>query len=61
MRAEADAKAAAAAEAETKHELTKNKAGPPVYYPPGHELFHETMHVSTIHIYRVHMEISTSL
>ncbi|XP_071551121.1 uncharacterized protein [Panulirus ornatus] len=48
VRAEADAKAAAAAEAESKRELTKNKAGPPVYYPPGHELFHETMHTMTL-------------
>ncbi|XP_064089060.1 mucin-2-like isoform X2 [Macrobrachium nipponense] len=46
VRAEADAKAAA--EATPKRELTKNKAGPPVYYPPGHELFHETMHTMTL-------------
>ncbi|XP_068247122.1 LOW QUALITY PROTEIN: uncharacterized protein [Palaemon carinicauda] len=46
VRAEADAKAAA--EATQKRELTKNKAGPPVYYPPGHELFHETMHTMTL-------------
>ncbi|KAK7078514.1 hypothetical protein SK128_000976 [Halocaridina rubra] len=48
VRAEADAKATAVAEMAPKRELTKNKAGPPVYYPPGHELFHETMHTMTL-------------
>lgn len=46
VRAEADAKASA--EADAKRELSKNKVGPPVYYPPGHELFHETMHTMTL-------------
>ena len=46
VKAEADAKALALAEA--KPDATLNKAGAPVYYPPGHELFHETMHVSII-------------
>ncbi|XP_069944535.1 uncharacterized protein [Cherax quadricarinatus] len=48
VRADADAKAVAVADANAKRELTKNKAGPPVYYPPGHELFHETMHTMTL-------------
>lgn len=48
VKADADAKALAEAKAEPKRELTKNKAGPPVYYPPGHELFHETMHTMTL-------------
>lgn len=46
VKAEADAKAVAVAEA--KPEPTKNKAGAPVYYPPGNELFHETMHTMTL-------------
>ena len=28
-----------------EREKSKNLAGPPVYYPPGHEAFSETMHV----------------
>ncbi|XP_050718881.1 mucin-5AC-like isoform X3 [Eriocheir sinensis] len=46
VRADADAKATAVAEA--KAEPSTNKAGSPVYYPPGHELFHETMHTMTL-------------
>ncbi|KAG0719111.1 hypothetical protein GWK47_051170 [Chionoecetes opilio] len=46
VRADADAKALAVAEA--KPDPTKNKPGSPVYYPPGHELFHETMHTMTL-------------
>lgn len=56
VRADADAKATAVAEA--KAEPTTNKAGSPVYYPPGHELFHETMHVSTGFILPVVMTFS---
>lgn len=54
VKADADAKALAEANADPKKEPTKNKAGPPVYYPPGHELFHETMHVSIRYIWRLY-------
>jgi len=46
VKAEADASALAVAEA--KPDPTKNVAGPAVYYPPGHEMFHETMHTMTL-------------
>ncbi|KAF2355026.1 hypothetical protein FHG87_014218 [Trinorchestia longiramus] len=31
-----------------EREKTKNLAGPPVYYPPGHEAFSESMHTMTL-------------
>ena len=45
-----------------KREETKNLAGPPVYYPPGHKgIFDESMHVSLL-IYDNHdPEISMTL
>jgi len=46
VRAQADASALAVADAGP--DPTKNVCGPAVYYPPGHEMFHETMHTMTL-------------